>query len=213
MKSWWALVSAIAAACATSSSPAATATVSGGNANAPLSASASLDFTLNIGRFIFFRVGPQAYPVASSEPATLAITLQPTAPGAPALPGLVGDSLPLTWNGGLPTLAPTPTVTAIPVQVRTNAGQVSIRASVDQPLVSGGNSIRLSQIAVTSSDPGLPAPALPDTGTGASVLVTGTDFGNLVTLRSATWSFSYAPAVVPPPGVYSGQISYTAVSP
>lgn len=192
---------------------AASGTASGGNANAPLSASASLDFTLNIGRFLFFRVGPQEYPIASTEPAALDIVFQPTAPGAPPLPNTVGNGLPLAWNGGPPGFSPLPAVTGIPVQVRTNAGPISIRASVLHPLVSGVNSIPLSQIAVTSSDPGLPAPALPDTGTGGSVLVTGTDFGNLVTLRSATWNFSYTPAVLPPPGTYTGQISYTAVSP
>jgi hypothetical protein len=208
-------VLALAAGALLAAAPAlaATGTASGGNARASLAASASLDFVLNIGRFIFFRVGPQDYPATSSDPAAVDITLQPTLPGGPALPFTSGNSLPAAWDGGAPGFSPVPASAAIPVQVRTNAGQISIRATVTQPLVSGSNSIPLSQIAVSSSDPGLPAPTLPDTGTGPSVIVTGTDFGNLVTIRSATWNFSYAPAVVPPPGVYTGAISYTAVSP
>jgi len=213
MKAAAALVLAAGTLLAGAPALAETGTASGGNARASLAASASLDFVLNIGRFIFFRVGPQEYPATSSDPAVVDITLQPTLPGGPALPFTNGNSLPATWDGGVPSFAAVQTSAAVPVQVRTNAGQISIRASVIQPLASGTNTIPLSQIAVSSSDPGLPAPSLPDTGSGPSVIVTGTDFGNLVTIRSATWSFSYAPAVVPPPGVYTGAISYTAVSP
>jgi hypothetical protein len=133
--------------------------------------------------------------------------------GSPPLPSQVGDRLPVNWLGGAPSFGPAPASTEIPVEVRTNAGQISLRATVVQPLVSGTHSIPLSQIAVLSSDPNLPAPGMPDSGTGAPVLVTGTAFSNLVTIRSATWKFSYAPSVLPAPGVYSGQISYTAVSP
>lgn len=188
-----------------------TATSSGGGATTPRTATARLDFILNIGRFIFFRVGPRAYPVASANPASVAITLQPTIPGVPTTPLATGDNLPTSWSGAAPSFAATPD--SVPVQVYSNAGQISIRADVVSALVSGANSIPLSEIVVTSTDAGLPAPPIPDAGTGASVSVGGTAFGNLVTIRSADWNFGYTPAVLPPPGIYSGQISFTAVSP
>lgn len=191
----------------------ATGTASGGAPAGNLNASASLDFVLNIGRFIYFRVGPSAYPATSPDPATLDITMQPIIPGAPTVPTVSGNNVPLVWDGGVPTFAPVPAITGIPVQVRTNAGQISIRANVISPLVSGANSIALSQILVTSTDAGLPAPTIPDSGTGPSVTVSGTAFSNLVAIRSANWNFTYTPAVLPPQGTYTGQISFTAVSP
>lgn len=190
---------------------ASTGTASGGGPATPLTATARLDFILNIGRFIFFRVGPAAYPATSGTPAAVAITLQPSIPGVPTTPTVTGDNLPTSWSGAAPSFAPT--AASVPVQVHSNAGQISIRASVVSALVSGANSIPLSEILVTSTDAGLPAPPIPNAGTGASVNVSGTAFGNLVTIRSADWSFTYNPAVLPPPGTYNGQISLTAVSP
>lgn len=190
---------------------AATGTASGGNASAPLNATARLDFLLNIGRFIFFRVGPSAYPATSTTPGSAVIVMQPSIPAVPVQPAVSGNSVPVPWSGAAPSFAAV--AATVPVQVQSNAGAISIRASVVTPLTSGANAIPLSQILVGSSDAGLPAPPLPNAGTGAAVTVTGTSFGNLVTQRSADWSFSYNPAVLPPPGTYTGQISFTAVSP
>lgn len=182
-----------------------------GNGQNAITATARLDFVLNIGRFIFFRVGPRPYPNASTNPADVTITLQPSIPAVPTLPAVTANNVAVNWSGAAPTFAPVPM--AVPVEVRTNAGQISIRANVVTALMSGSDNIPLSQIQVTSSDAGLPAPAIPNTGTGPSALVTGTAYGNLVTLREAEWTFTYNPAVLPPPGVYTGQISFTAVSP
>lgn len=215
MRTWRALAicGAAAFAAAPPSAHADASSKSGGNASASLSTSASLDFVLNIGRFIFFRVGPRAYPTASTNPATFSVVMQPSIPSVPTTPTTTADSVSVPWNGAAPTFSPVPASTGIPVEVRTNAGQISIWANVVTPLTSGSNSIPLSQIQVTSNDAGLPAPAIPDTGSGSSVTVTGTAFNNLVTIRSANWAFSYNPAVIPPPGTYTGQISFTAVSP
>lgn len=178
-----------------------------------LSATARLDFILNMGRFIFFRVGPGTYPRTSSAIATVDFTLQPSIPSAPTVPTVSGNSIAVPWSGAAPTFSVQPASETVAVDVRSNAGQISIRANVISPLVNGANSIPLSQITVTSTDPGLPAPVIPNTGTGSSVTVSGTAFGNLVTIRNADWNFSYNPAVLPPPGTYTGQISFTAVSP
>jgi hypothetical protein len=43
-------------------------------------------------------------------------------------------------------------------------------------------------------------------------VVTGTSFSNLVTIRNANWTFSYAP-VAPAAGNYTGQVTFTASVP
>lgn len=205
---------ALAAACLALLAGAAGAEVDSdsGNASASLSATARLDFVLNIGRFIFFRVGPGNYPNASSQVGTVDITVRPSIPALPTVPTVSGNNVAVPWSGAAPGTSAVLSNT-VPVQVRTNAGQVSIRANAVSPLVNGASSIPLSQILVSSSNTGLPAPTLPDIGTGPSVTVSGTAFGNLVTVRNADWTFSYSPAVLPPAGTYTGQVSFTAVSP
>lgn len=200
-------------ACCAAGAAADTGTASAVLSTATLNASASLDFILNIGHFIFFSVGPGTYPAVDSSISSVSIAMQPSIPGVPTLPTTTANNVSVNWNGAALSFTPTPASMTVPVQVRSNAGQISIRASVATPLTSGADTIPLSQIQVSSSDANLPAPAIPDTGTGASVNVTGTAFGNLVTSRDANWTFSYNPAVLPAPGTYNGQISFTAVSP
>jgi hypothetical protein len=172
---------------------------------------ARLDFLLNIGKFIFFRVGnSSAYPTASATLDTVSFTAAPTIPPSAIAP-VTSNNTAVNWSGALPTL--TATATSLPVEVRSNAGQISIRATATTALTSGANAIPLSQIVLTSTDANLPAPLVPNAGTGASVNVTGTAYANLVTVRSASWSFAYAPLTTQPAGVYSGQISFTASSP
>jgi hypothetical protein len=156
--------------------------------------SASLDFVLNIGKFIFFRIGTGAIPAGGVAPVT-------------------GNGTAVAWSGAGPALSATGANTVLPVEVRSNAGPINIKAAATLPLSSGAHTIPLSQISVSSSDANLPAPPIPDTGTGAAVNVTGTAFSNLVTVRSANWTFSYTPLTSPIAGVYTGQISFTASSP
>lgn len=174
------------------------------------SSSASLDFNLNIGKFIFFRVGAGAYPSASGTIDTVNFMAAPTIPPSATVP-VTSNNTAVNWNGALPTFAATPT--SLPVEVRSNAGQINVRATATTALTSGPNSIPLSQIVLTSSDANLPAPLVPNAGTGPSVNVAGSAFSNLVTLRSASWTFSYNPLTTQPAGVYTGQISFTVSSP
>lgn len=178
----------------------------GGNFNAPLSATARLDFQVNMGKFIFFRLGSGAYPTADPtfNTATFGLVVPPG-----AVTPAAGNNTAVVWDGTLPTY----NSTSFPVELRSNAGQVSLRANVLLPLTSGANTIPLSQVVVTSSDPNFPAPAIPNNGTGAAVLVPGTSFGNLVTERAATWNFAFSPATPPAAGIYNGRISFTASSP
>lgn len=203
---------ALAAACLLLLAGAARGESDSDTGTGSLTATARLDFILNVGRFIFFRVGPGNYPNASSTVGQVDITVRPSIPSVPTVPTVSGNNVVVPWSGATPGSSAVLSDT-VPVTVRTNAGQVSIRANAVSPLVNGANGIPLSQILVSSSDTGLPAPTLPDTGTGPSVTVSGTAFGNLVTVRNADWTFSYSPAVLPPAGTYTGQVSFTAVSP
>ncbi len=181
-----------------------TATV--GNATAPVSTTARLDFLIDIGKFLFFRVGTAAYPTASGTVDTANLGTLRIPPGA-VVPA-PGNNTTVVWDGTLPSYGSA----AVPVEVRSNAGQITLRATVVTPLASGANTIPYTQITVSSSDAGLPAPPLPNAGAGTTVNVTGTSFANLVTERAAVWTFSYAPATSPPAGTYTGQISFTASS-
>lgn len=184
-----------------------------GNPNRAISARARLDFVINMGKFLFFRVGTGAFPSASGAIDAVSFITQPTIPpGATAL--VNGSGMAVTWNGAPPVFSVAASNNVLPVEVRSNAGQVTLRATATTPLSSGANSIALSQIILTSSDGvNLPAPLIPDTGTGASVNVTGTAFANLVTVRGANWTFGYANTVAAPAGVYTGQVTFTASAP
>ena len=143
-----------------------------------VSASAALDFNINIGKFIFFRVGSGAFPVASGTVDT--VTLDTSA------------SFPASVTNG----------TAMP--------QIALRTTVVSPLSNGSASIPFSAIHIVSSDSNLPAPPVPDSGTGAAVNVTGTAFANLVTERVADWTFSYADSSDSTAGSYTGVLMFTA---
>jgi hypothetical protein len=179
--------------------------------NKLISASARLDFTTNIDKYVFLSVGAGAFPSASSTLDTIAFTLTPSIPGVPTTP-INGNNTSVNWNGNLPTIEANSTRT-LPVAVRSNAGQVTIRATTSTGLTSGVYTIPLSSIIITSNDSNLPAPLIPNTGTGASVNVTGSTFNDLVTSRAAEWTFAYNNTIIPSAGIYTGQITFTASVP
>lgn len=181
-----------------------------GAPNQAVSALARLDFITNINKYLFLRVGTGAFPTASATVDTVAFTLTPSIPATPTTP-IIGSSVAVNWNGTVPTM--TAGTSLLPVEVRSNAGQVTIRATATTALTSGANSIPLSSIVITSSDTNLPAPLVPNAGTGASVNVTGSTFTNLVTSRAANWTFAYNNAAIPSAGTYTGQITFTASAP
>ncbi len=193
--------------------PAEVAVDSGGPPFGTLTASARLDFILNIGKFLFFRIGTGAYPTASSTIDQVTFTLVPSIPAGPTTPSFTLNNAVVNWSGSIPSFVASSSSNVLPVEVRSNAGQVTIRATVSSPLASGLNTIPMSEISIASSDANLPGPTIPNSGTGPTVNVTGTAFSNLVTIRSANWTFAYSPVTVPSPGTYSGQLSFTASAP
>ncbi|MDM0116528.1 hypothetical protein QTI66_30745 [Variovorax sp. J22R133] len=177
---------------------------------------AELKFAININRFVYLRIGSAT---AVDPPVSFALT--PSIPGAPG--GTVpvpGGPTSVNWNGAAPVFSVAPSNNALPVEVRSNVGSVTLRANTVLPLKSGSNIIPMSQITVQTSDSTLSAPLLPDAGTSAtSTTVSGNAFGNsygnLVTWRKATWTFGYAPtpAQLPRAGDYTGQVTFTASAP
>lgn len=172
-----------------------------------LSVSARLDFNINIDKFIYFRVG------TASSVDTVSLTTVPAIPtsSAPVTP-LNGNNRIVAWSGAAPTFS-TQSPVALPVELRSNAGQVGIKATVSTPLSNGSSTLPFSGLKITSSDTNFPAPLVPDTGTGAATNVTPTAFSNLVTVRTATWSFAYNSTQPLKAGVYNGQLLFTASAP
>lgn len=182
------------------------------NVNQSVSATAYLDFNIKIGKFVFLRVGDGAYPNENNAVNEFILTATSTFPPTPSS----GNSRPVNWNGStLPTINGSNTV-SLPVEVVSNAGQINLKTTVTSALAKGSETIPFSDIKISSSDSNLPAPVIPNSGTGASVNVVaggGEIGGVLVTQRSANWTFSYVPTTTGlSAGIYSGTLTFTASS-
>lgn len=160
-----------------------------------------------MAKFVYLQIGAAGAGISS-------VTFNGSAgiPGGPAVPGN-GAGQAATWDGTAPVLAFAPSGASLAVEVRSNAGPVSLNAQVVTPLAKGSDVIPMSQVLITSSNSGLPAPTVPATGVGPDVTVAGTAFSNLVTVQSATWTFDFSNTVSPAPGSYTGQIGFTASVP
>lgn len=207
-----------------------TGTNSTGNPNAAISRTANLDFIINIGKMIFLRVGTGSSftggvsgsgPAANATVDTISFAHGVTIPAANTTP-TNGSNRSVSWSGGAPNFTATSPSVALPVEVRSNGGQVRITGQATTPLTSGSNTIPMSSIVISSSDTALPAPVIPNAGISTAVLVTpgGTGTGaapTLLTYRTATWTFAYAPTATTlantAAGVYSGTITFTASAP
>lgn len=188
---------------------------------------ARLDFTVNIDRMVYLRVGNGSShsgaasgtgPAASGSISALSFSLSPMSiPGVPTS-ATNGNNQSVNWNGAAPGY-PAAAAVVLPVEVRSNAGQVRISAQATTPLTSGANIIPMSDITLSSSDnANLPAPTVPAVGPGPAVDVALGGAGTaaaptLLTYRSANWTFNFAPSSSPVAGTYSGQITFSAVAP
>ncbi|MEJ5125488.1 hypothetical protein WH367_05475 [Comamonas sp. MYb21] len=187
-----------------------------GTGNLPRNTPAvALNFSIQIDKYVFFRIGDGAWPTPGGTTSQVGFNLSPTIPAVPITP-INGNNTAVNWNGAAPAFAVTASGNVLPVEVRSNGGQVSVYATVTTPLTSGSNTIPMNMVSITSSDAALPAPTLPASGTGTSVNVTGGGTGtvnSLVTIRTANWTFGYNSAISRTAGNYSGQLSFTASVP
>ena len=187
-----------------------------GTGNLPRNTPAvALNFAIQIDKYVFFRIGDGAWPTPGGTTSQVGFSLSPTIPAVPTTPAN-GNNTAVNWNGAAPPFAVTASSNVLPVEVRSNGGQVSVHATVTTPLTSGSTTIPMNVISATSSDSALPAPTIPATGTGTSINVTGGGTGtvnSLVTIRTANWTFAYDNSVSRPAGNYNGQLSFTAAVP
>ena len=195
----------------------AASATSGPSNNVPRTTPAvALNFAIQIDKFIFFRLGDGAWPTPGGTTSQVTFTLTPAIPGVPTSP-VTGNNTSVNWNGAAPAFAVAAAGNVLPVEVRSNGGQVRLYATVTTPLTSGANTIPMSEIVVTSSDnANLPAPLIPASGNGPMVNVAGGGTGtanSLATVRNANWTFSYANSASRVAGNYSGQVTFTATTP
>ncbi|WP_423934774.1 hypothetical protein [Comamonas sp. 23] len=187
-----------------------------GTGNLPRNTPAvALNFSIQIDKYVFFRIGDGAWPTPGGTTSQVGFSLSPSIPAVPTTP-TTGNNTAVNWNGTAPTFAVAASGNVLPVEVRSNGGQVSVFATVTTALTSGANTIPMNMVSITSSDAALPAPTLPASGTGTSVNVTGGGTGtvnSLVTIRTANWTFGYNSAISRTAGNYSGQLSFTASVP
>jgi hypothetical protein len=180
--------------------------------NQSVSATVYLDFNLTIGKFIFFRVGDGAYPNTSSTVNEVSLTATTSLPSG----AINGNSQAFSWDGITTPVINGSNNVSLPVEVRSNAGQINLKTTVTSVLAKDSETIPFSDIKISSSDSNLPAPTIPNSGTSASVnVITGgsTIGGTLVTQRSANWTFSYVPSTTGlSAGIYSGTLTFTASS-
>jgi hypothetical protein len=190
-----------------------------------ISTDAHLDFSINIDRVIYLRVGNGATgslsgvasgtgPPASADINTLSFVADPLS--ALALPGAAlqkGINQSVNWDGRAPSPGRFGAHT-LPVEVRSNAGQVRLTAQVSTALSSGSHTIPMSDITISSSDAAhLPAPSLGNTGAEVNVGLGGHGTKAaplLLTHRTADWTFRYVPTTAPVAGLYKGQITFSA---
>ena len=175
----------------------------------------ALNFSIQIDKFLFFRIGDGAWPTPGGTTSQVSFSLSPSIPAVPTTP-TTGNNTAVNWNGTAPTFAVAASGNVLPVEVRSNGGQVSVFATVTTALTSGANTIPMNMVSITSSDAALPAPTIPASGTGTSVNVTGGGTGtvnSLVTIRNANWTFGYNSTISRTAGNYSGQLSFTASVP
>jgi hypothetical protein len=172
---------------------------------APFVVSAELKFDLLIGRFLYLQIGSVGTTVD-----TVVFDLTTLAPSnftsGTASTLALGNGVPVSASAG----------GSVPVLVRSNSGSVTLSVSNNGGglgLSNGANRyLSYNSILVQSTNASLPAPLLTNAG-GNAVTINGVLYSGRVVDQSTVWTFQLANNIVPLPGTYSGQVTYTASSP
>lgn len=197
----------------------------------PRTVNARLDFTINVDKMIYLRidgvnVNPNSAtdsglgPAPTGDVSELEFSPELSIPSAAFAP--VGSSGNVNWDAGQPRLVNTPEQRLF-VEVRGNAGTISLQTQVISPLANGIHTIPFSKIRIGQTNSALPSPDVPDMGIGPSVTVdtggNGTSAApGLLTHRFGQWPFYYLPGATsagnpfPAPGVYRGELAFIATS-
>ena len=161
-------------------------------AGTPLTATANLDFTITVPKFLYLRVGTGTNFANNATIDNIVFTV----PAAN-----IGNGTAVTGVGGDLTAG------QVTARVIGNNGVITFTSTTLGPLNDGaGDTISYSQIAVaiatnTSTTP-LPHPTLVDGGT--TTLTLPVTSGTKVTNLDAKWTFTYLNGAIVPPGTYGG---------
>lgn len=157
-----------------------------------ISATARLNFSVLIPRFIFLQVGTGTFLAANGTINDIDFT--------PALT-VVGDGTPVAATAGSGNLGNG----GVTVRIVGNAGNVTLGATGPANLTSGGNSIPWTQISTA-----ITGGATHPTVNGANAAFPAT--AGVVNING-TWVFTYLNNATPAAGTYTGQVLYTATTP
>ncbi len=158
---------------------------------ANITASARVNFSVTIPKFVFLQVGTGTFLAANGTIDTVDFAV----PAAS-----VGNSTAVAGTGGNLTGG------AVTVRVVGNNGNMTLGAVSGNPnLLSGADTIPWTQIAVAVTG-GATHPAI----NGATTTYTAS--GKVVNVNG-TWTYSYLNSVTPASGAYTGQVTYTATTP
>jgi hypothetical protein len=165
-------------------------------AAAGLPAIARLDVRIVVPRMIFLSVGTATNFADNTTIDRVDFNLTPANVGSGlAVAGALGA------GAGYP----------VPVRVLGNGGNITLTANgVAGGLANGAFTVPWTQITGTTSNAGLPNPAIGNGVAGAASTLTATAG---VVNQSATWSFNYANTNPVAAGTYNGQVTYTAALP
>ena len=157
-----------------------------------ITATARVNFSITIPRFIFLQVGTGTLLAANATIDTIAFT--------PAV-AVVGNGTPVAATAGSGNLGNG----SVTVRIIGNAGNVTLGATGPANLTSGGNTIPWTQVS-TAITGGATHPTI----NGANA--TFTAVANVVNVNG-TWTYSYLNTLTPASGTYTGQVLYTATTP
>jgi hypothetical protein len=163
-------------------------------AGANITASARVDFSVTIPKFVFLQVGTGTNMAANGTIDVITFSV-----GA----ANVGTATPVAATAGSGDL----TNGKVSVRVKGNNGDMTLAATGPATLLSGTDQIAWTQITVTAANG---APAHPAVN-GASVALPAT--GKVVNIAAGDWTYAYANAAVVPAGTYTGRVTYTATTP
>lgn len=162
---------------------------SGGGAG--ITASARVDFSVTIPKFVFLQVGTGSMMADNGTIDVISVSV----PAAS-----IGNSTPVAATGGNLTGG------AVTVVVRGNNGNMTLASTSPADLSNGsGDNIAWTQIA-TAITGGTAHPTI----NGAAETYTAA--GKVVN-AVGTWTYSYLNSITPAPGTYTGQVTYTATTP
>lgn len=163
---------------------------SGGGAG--ITASAHVDFSVTIPKFVFLQVGTGTMMADNTTVDLITVSVPPAN---------VGNSTPVAATGGNLTGG------QVTVVVRGNNGDMTLGSTAPVAGLSNGSgdNIVWTQIA-TAITGGMTHPTI--NGSTVPYVATGK-----VVNASGTWTYSYLNSITPAPGTYTGQVTYTATTP